>query len=501
MILRVEKGTPLTMSEMDNNLLELESRVTLSTEQTIDGIKTFNNIECSDTLLHDYSDKFINTRSIHNEISDVLVNSLNANISQTIDGNFNLSEMLVPNIDINDKSNTIINTTTASGISALSAKIKISIESPVNPDVNPIERVWFKISPTIPRSILDIYYWDGSWKIFAGRVVASCNYGTYVLDLDGKLWVMGYDTQGQFSSGDHSNFVDMGYVRKIVTSDSFAYIEKTDGTVWSTGYNGYGQLGLGDYDDRSNFTQLPIEFNNPRKIVLGSVAAFIEKSDGTVWAAGDNTSGKLGLGDNNSRNIFTLVPNITSPRKIAVGSKTTLIEDSIGYVYLSGLKCDLTGATYTNFNKIDGITNPNKLSLGNQNYWIEKSDGTVWVTGAQFYGELGLGDTNSRSTLTQLPVEFNNPKNLVAGVYSTTFIEKSDGTVWSCGKNDKGQLGLGDTTNRTTFTQINGIINPICIDNTSGIATWIVKSDNTVVYSGYVGYPAQVNTFTQININ
>jgi alpha-tubulin suppressor-like RCC1 family protein len=489
------------MNEMDSNLLELESRVTLSTEQTIDGIKTFNNIECDDTLLHDYSNKFINTRSIHNEISDILVNSLNASISQSIDGNFNLSEILVPNIDINDKSNTIINTTTARGIIGLSGKIKIGLESPVNPDVNPIEHIWFKISPKIPRSILDIYYWDGSWKIFAGRQVASCNYGTYVLDIDGKLWVMGYDFYGQFSSGSHSNFVDMGYVRKIVTSDTFAYIEKNDGTVWSTGANWNGQLGLGDNNSRSNFTQLPIEFNYPRKIVIGSEIVFIEKSDGTVWSTGFNVTGALGVYDTNNRNIFTLVPYITSPRKIAVGTTTTLIEDSSGDVYFSGIRYDGDGATYTYFNKIDGITNPNKLSLGNQNYWIEKSDGTVWGCGYNNYGQLGLGDRNSRGTLTQLPTEFNNPRKLVTGINYTTFIEKSDGTVWATGQNNYGKLGLGDQNDRLTFTQVNGIINPISIDCTGGLATWIVKSDNTVVYSGYVGYPDQVYTFTQLNIN
>ena len=35
-----------------------------------------------------------------------------------------------------------------------------------------------------------------------------------------------------------------------------------------------------------------------------------------------------------------------------------------------------------------------------------------------------------------------------------SLILKNDGTLWSCGHNYEGQLGLGDNTNRTTFTQI-----------------------------------------------
>ena len=35
-----------------------------------------------------------------------------------------------------------------------------------------------------------------------------------------------------------------------------------------------------------------------------------------------------------------------------------------------------------------------------------------------------------------------------------SLILKNDGTLWSCGLNNCGQLGLGDGTNRSTFTQV-----------------------------------------------
>ena len=35
-----------------------------------------------------------------------------------------------------------------------------------------------------------------------------------------------------------------------------------------------------------------------------------------------------------------------------------------------------------------------------------------------------------------------------------TLILKNDGTLWSCGYNGNGELGLGDTADRYTFTQI-----------------------------------------------
>ena len=40
------------------------------------------------------------------------------------------------------------------------------------------------------------------------------------------------------------------------------------------------------------------------------------------------------------------------------------------------------------------------------------------------------------------------------GLSSHSLILKNDDTLWGCGYNSGGQLGLGDTTNKTTFTEI-----------------------------------------------
>ena len=40
------------------------------------------------------------------------------------------------------------------------------------------------------------------------------------------------------------------------------------------------------------------------------------------------------------------------------------------------------------------------------------------------------------------------------GISEHSLILKNDGTLWGCGYNGYGQLGLADATNRTTFTQV-----------------------------------------------
>ena len=84
---------------------------------------------------------------------------------------------------------------------------------------------------------------------------------------------------------------------------------------------------------------------------------------------------------------------------------------------------------------------------------ILKNDGTLWGTGYNKNGQLGLGDTTDRTTFTQVTTNANDIKSIYCGE-NHTLILKNDGTLWGCGLNTSGQLGLGDGNNRTTFTQI-----------------------------------------------
>ena len=84
---------------------------------------------------------------------------------------------------------------------------------------------------------------------------------------------------------------------------------------------------------------------------------------------------------------------------------------------------------------------------------ILKNDGTLWGCGNNYYGNLGLGDTTNRATFTQITTNTDNIKEIYCG-YSHTLMLKNDGTLWGTGDNYSGQLGLGDITDRKIFTQV-----------------------------------------------
>src|SRR3990167_8752813 len=84
--------------------------------------------------------------------------------------------------------------------------------------------------------------------------------------------------------------------------------------------------------------------------------------------------------------------------------------------------------------------------------------GNVFTCGHNHHGQLGLGDTSDRNT----PQKVNNipPMSSLSSCNTAHYylqIVDCEGGVWSCGRNDYGQLGVGHTNDTHTFQQIANI--------------------------------------------
>ena len=74
---------------------------------------------------------------------------------------------------------------------------------------------------------------------------------------------------------------------------------------------------------------------------------------------------------------------------------------------------------------------------------------TLWLWGYNNIGQLGVNDTTYRSTPVTTILGGSNWKS-IAGGYFHTIALKTDGTLWSWGYNSFGQLGVNNTTTRST---------------------------------------------------
>jgi len=93
---------------------------------------------------------------------------------------------------------------------------------------------------------------------------------------------------------------------------------------------------------------------------------------------------------------------------------------------------------------------------------LVSNTGAMWAYGAGWNGALGNGTTTSASTLnedgTHRIGSLLNWKNVYGG--NTMFLAiKTDGTLWAWGSNGYGELGQGDTTNRSSPVQIGSATN------------------------------------------
>jgi len=86
-----------------------------------------------------------------------------------------------------------------------------------------------------------------------------------------------------------------------------------------------------------------------------------------------------------------------------------------------------------------------------------KNDGTLWAWGNNGQGNLGLGDTTNRSSPVQvggLTTWSSVSASIGPAGYSHTLALDVYGALWAWGDNGFGQLGLGDTTFRSSPVQV-----------------------------------------------
>ena len=243
-------------------------------------------------------------------------------------------------------------------------------------------------------------------------------------------------------------------VDEIKQVDCGAYhviILKNDGTVWSAGGNDEGQLGLGDTNDRTTFAQVNI--NNVKQVSCGWDHTAVLKNDGTVWTCGNNEYGQLGTTEL-GRELTQI--SISNVKQIACdNSYSTFVLKNDGSVWV----CGMQNNNSTSFKQITTNINNDvqQIACGYTHFFILKNDGSIWGYGSNNSGEIGIGVSNNVpvSSFTKVTTNVNNDVNYIACGYSNTFIIKNDGSVWGCGKllnkNTLTRVFLGSTTEITEY--------------------------------------------------
>ncbi|GAB3998695.1 hypothetical protein GCM10028807_47070 [Spirosoma daeguense] len=345
--------------------------------------------------------------------------------------------------------------------------------------------------------------------------ITYLNTSTFLLKPDGTLWAAGWSNKGMFGIGKNYHEVEsskgfiqiMSDIKDIASGHDASHMLflKNDNTVWAAGYNSEGQVGNGSTDGNSVLTAVKI-MNDGQALAVGDYNSFVIKTDNSLWAFGQN-DGRLGDGTKASR--FSPVRITDNVKAVAAGSYTTLILKTDNTLWGMGAK--LWG-TFGMPQSTEYFLTPGKLmdnvqaiASGNQHSLVLKTDNTLWVSGNNSVGQLGLGTVGIGATVYQFTKAADNVRAVAAGNHHSLIL-KTDNTLWATGGNKVGQFGNGNQTDRNTFGQVMSGVSYVATGGGNEASTFIIKTDNTLWATGdnlagqlgFASPPNQVSTFVPI---
>ena len=350
---------------------------------------------------------------------------------------------------------------------------------------------------------------DTNWNQVAGG-----HLHTIATKTNGTIWTWGGNDYGNLGNNTvlrRSSPVQVGALTtwyNVAANQNFTVATKTDGTIWTWGNNVSGQLGQSDVILRSSPVQVGI-LATWSKIAAGAPHVLSIKTDGNLWAWGANDQGNLGqntsgLTDKSSPvQIGTVAAETTNWSQVAGGASYFLATKTDGTMWAWGLGdngqlgINIGNITRSSPVQVGALTTWSKLFSGGNNSLAIKTDGTLWTWGDNTYGNSGLNDASVKRS-SPVQVGSGTTWNQIATGVDTTLATKTDGTLWSWGRNQTGQLGDNTIVARSSPVQVGSLTTWSKV--AAGIQHFIAtKTDGTLWSFGYNSGFGQLGDNTILN--
>src|SRR5664280_1044111 len=285
----------------------------------------------------------------------------------------------------------------------------------------------------------------GRLRLPTGNITPMIYYGyshdVIILASDGSLWSWGEERLGWPVLGlANTNIQNTVSLRRIghdtdwvsiAVGDSQNLAIKSDGTLWAWGENLYYQLGDGTKITRP--TPVPSVPGNDWKQAATGTSSFALKNDGTLWAWGNNWAGQLGIGSTKASTNAVQVGTSTNWIKVLGGGIQTVGLQSDGSLWFWG---SLTGGSKdTNEflvpTRISPDTNWVDACFGYFTVLALKSDGTLWTWGLDAEIYTGASDKSLNATPAQIGTENDWQSISSSPGCFYHILRKRDGSLWA----------------------------------------------------------------------
>ena len=308
-----------------------------------------------------------------------------------------------------------------------------------------------------------------------------------------KLYAWGSNSQGQQGRNNTTTTnspVQVGALETWETlseGDAFhSHAIKTDGTLWAWGDNGNGQLGDGARVKKSSPVQIGA-LTTWSSAANDTNHSLLLRVDGALFSTGQNSNGQLGQNNLILRSSPVQV-GAAVWAKVAAGESHSVAIRTNGTLWAWGKnnfgQCGDSTNTYRSSPvQVGALSTWYTIGAGNGRTFAIKSDNTLWAMGTMTWGALGngfgAGNVNS-------PIQIGALSNwsIVGTGDDGSGAVKTDGTLWTWGRNERGQCGDNTDINRSSPVQL-GALTTWGQISVGSLQRHAIKTDGTLWGWGY----------------
>ena len=268
-----------------------------------------------------------------------------------------------------------------------------------------------------------------------------------------------------------------------------------DGLLYAWGGNGFGEIGDGTLVEATAPKQVQLPNGaKPIGISAGNGHSVAIGDDGALYAWGWGGNGQLGLGyvvDRQAVPLAVPMPAGVHPRQVSAGIYETMVLGDDGHAYASGANFSYALGDGTKIQRttlvkvqIPGDAALQAVSMGYGHATALGLDGTVYTWGSNNSGQLGTGSTAVWTDVRTAALPTGGKARAVSAANGFELAIGTDDRIYSWGSNTRGQLGDGSIVDRWA---------PVAVSLPNGVVP--VALDGGVAYSAVLGDDGKLYTF------
>jgi alpha-tubulin suppressor-like RCC1 family protein len=282
---------------------------------------------------------------------------------------------------------------------------------------------------------------------------------------------------------------------QVSAGTAHAVAVRTNGTAWAWGSASLGRLGDGTQTTKCSPVSVIGGFTDWCQVSAGRYHTAAIRTNGTAWSWGHNGQGRLGDGTTVDKcSPVSVVGGFTDWCQISASNDHTVAVRANGTAWAwgpgnSGMLGDGTTVSKSSpVSVIGGFTDWCQVSGGNAFSLGVRTNGTLWAWGQGANGVLGDGTTVAKSSPVSVIGGFTDWCQATAGKCNFAFGIRTNGSLWAWGYGNTGRLGTGIvvTTNTSPVSVVGGFTDwcQVAASDKHAVA---VRTNGTLWAWGYNG--------------